>query len=424
MKKITFLTLLIILLFYLQAEQMYVLGELFTVENCPFCVPARSAWQDMISADDTDFFIPIMWQLSGPNPSPGAEARFDMYSEVGYTPHAEFGGRLNVIGSDGAYYHYHQNYEQIASMPSPISMEILPRIIAENQVELTVMLTTFETLAPADYRIIYLITYYDGSSYNSSVLAKTASQNLELPEVGETTQFTEELNYSGNFDIDQVKAVALVQNWDNQGITQAAQTDFFNQIDPLSTHSLEFGEVGFDDPLTLSFTITNNREHNMHGDIYSLPHFQVQSSYDIAPYSQQEIAVTFSASQAGNYAGDIILTSNLEEFATMFINVSAIVNNTNTSGEEIEKQPKLLGNYPNPFNPKTSIRFQLNNHPNAQIVIYNLKGERIRTIGNLERVSSVVWDGKDQQGNKTASGIYLYKIRGKNTPPRKMILLK
>jgi flagellar hook assembly protein FlgD len=83
-----------------------------------------------------------------------------------------------------------------------------------------------------------------------------------------------------------------------------------------------------------------------------------------------------------------------------------------------------LGNYPNPFNPETKIEFQLNNQADAQIVIYNLKGEKIRTFSNLEGKNEIIWNGTDQQGNRIASGIYLYKIAGSDNSPRKMILLK
>ena len=72
-------------------------------------------------------------------------------------------------------------------------------------------------------------------------------------------------------------------------------------------------------------------------------------------------------------------------------------------------------NYPNPFNPETDIRFALKEAvSNAELSIYNLKGQKIRTLyqGSIEsdRYYTVTWDGKDNIGKQVASGIYFYKL--------------
>lgn len=88
----------------------------------------------------------------------------------------------------------------------------------------------------------------------------------------------------------------------------------------------------------------------------------------------------------------------------------------------------LNQNYPNPFNPETTINFKLSDHGNVKLNIYNVKGQLIKTLANENKASgdySIKWDGKDNNGKKVASGIYLYKIKSGNfSSTKKMILLK
>ncbi len=86
-------------------------------------------------------------------------------------------------------------------------------------------------------------------------------------------------------------------------------------------------------------------------------------------------------------------------------------------------------NYPNPFNPTTTICFETTNiYENTQIEIYNLKGQKIKTlpVALSGDKGSVVWNGIDYNGKAVSSGIYLYKLKagGRYASTKKMILLK
>ena len=66
-------------------------------------------------------------------------------------------------------------------------------------------------------------------------------------------------------------------------------------------------------------------------------------------------------------------------------------------------------NYPNPFNPETEIRFQFPEAGHSVVRIYNTLGQEIRTLadGQYEAgFQSISWDGKDNNGQLVASGIY------------------
>ena len=85
-----------------------------------------------------------------------------------------------------------------------------------------------------------------------------------------------------------------------------------------------------------------------------------------------------------------------------------------------------LSNYPNPFNPTTTISFETTNlHENTRIEIYNLKGQKIRKFSIFNDQSSIEWDGTDDNNKPVSSGIYFYKLKSSEIEiSRKMLLLK
>jgi hypothetical protein len=88
----------------------------------------------------------------------------------------------------------------------------------------------------------------------------------------------------------------------------------------------------------------------------------------------------------------------------------------------------LNQNYPNPFNPETTISFDMPKTANANLSVYNVKGQLVKTlhngIANFGR-NNVVWNGTDNNGNKVTSGLYFYRLTtdGK-VETRKMMLMK
>jgi hypothetical protein len=91
--------------------------------------------------------------------------------------------------------------------------------------------------------------------------------------------------------------------------------------------------------------------------------------------------------------------------------------------------PSLLQqNYPNPFNPETTISFDMPAASNANLSIFNVKGQLVRTLadGTLDfGKHSYVWNGKDSTGNTVTSGIYFYRLTsGNHVETRKMMLMK
>ncbi len=104
--------------------------------------------------------------------------------------------------------------------------------------------------------------------------------------------------------------------------------------------------------------------------------------------------------------------------------------NQNFAQNDLPESTIFLNNYPNPFNPETTISFNLTaeDAKNAKLEIYNLKGQKIKTLypfpsGSLG-TKSVVWNGTNENNQPVSSGIYFYKLNIQNSSVKKMLLLK
>ena len=88
----------------------------------------------------------------------------------------------------------------------------------------------------------------------------------------------------------------------------------------------------------------------------------------------------------------------------------------------------LSQNAPNPFNPSTSISYQLPVAGRVKLAVYNVLGQEIQTLLDADVEAGrydVMWDGRDNGGRSLASGIYLYRIQAGNfSDIRRMMLLK
>ncbi len=88
----------------------------------------------------------------------------------------------------------------------------------------------------------------------------------------------------------------------------------------------------------------------------------------------------------------------------------------------------LNGNYPNPFNPTTTISFSLEEKAQVSLTIFNQRGQKVRELLNEQMPAGnhhLIWNGTDDNGNGVGSGIYYYRMKsGKYSSTRKMIMMK
>ncbi|MCK4654823.1 MAG: T9SS type A sorting domain-containing protein, partial [Candidatus Cloacimonetes bacterium] len=150
----------------------------------------------------------------------------------------------------------------------------------------------------------------------------------------------------------------------------------------------------------------------------------------IPPDSLVSIEITFNATilEIGNYEEEIMIYSNDPDTPEVVVPVSLNVLSTGIIDNIYPLITKLEGNYPNPFNPETVIKYQISNDYKIKLHIFNIKGQLVKTLINEIKEKgyhTAVWDGSDDNSKPVSSGIYLYKLQvGKSTFIKKMLLLK
>jgi hypothetical protein len=125
------------------------------------------------------------------------------------------------------------------------------------------------------------------------------------------------------------------------------------------------------------------------------------------------------AVSATDFAGNESLTSAPEPFT--FVSVVA--------GAEIPEVYALGDNYPNPFNPSSTIPYQLPEDGFVTLKVYDLTGKLVTTLVSDHKPAgyhNVLWNGKDSHGTSVATGVYFYRIEAGDAfvQTRKMILMK
>ena len=113
-------------------------------------------------------------------------------------------------------------------------------------------------------------------------------------------------------------------------------------------------------------------------------------------------------------------------FGTAFNEVQGLSNTNNQ--RPIPAIYKLFPAFPNPFNPITTLRYNLPGNSIVNIVIYDMLGKQVKTLVDQAQEAGyrkVVWDATNDYGKPVSAGIYLYRIQvGEYISTKKMVLLK
>jgi hypothetical protein len=114
------------------------------------------------------------------------------------------------------------------------------------------------------------------------------------------------------------------------------------------------------------------------------------------------------------------------EYASMRIYFGGIPDDAENT--EVVNSPIQVNNYPNPFNPSTTITFEIQDAGNVTIDIYNVRGQLVKSLVNetYEAGShNAFWNGTDNNDQTVPSGVYFYQTKcGRYTTSKKMILMK
>ena len=109
----------------------------------------------------------------------------------------------------------------------------------------------------------------------------------------------------------------------------------------------------------------------------------------------------------------------------LFVNRYAYLS---TVSEGIPTEFALHENYPNPFNPTTTLRFDLPELSDMTLIIYNMLGQTVKTFSLQNTPAgyhSVTWNATNDYGDPVGAGVYLYQLQANQfVKTRKMVLLK
>ncbi|MCD4817655.1 MAG: T9SS type A sorting domain-containing protein [Candidatus Cloacimonetes bacterium] len=115
------------------------------------------------------------------------------------------------------------------------------------------------------------------------------------------------------------------------------------------------------------------------------------------------------------------LSGNTEFFGPISITLK-----DNNQSPDLPNETLLQAAYPNPFNPKTTVNFSVKKDETAQLMIYNMKGQIVKSYPIFEAGNnSIEWLGKDNFGKNVSSGVFFYRLKSASTTQiRKMIMMK
>ncbi len=96
--------------------------------------------------------------------------------------------------------------------------------------------------------------------------------------------------------------------------------------------------------------------------------------------------------------------------------------------QDVPQATKVLGNYPNPFNPSSSIQYALSKDAHVTLKVYNMLGQLVATLVDENQVAGyqqAVWNGTNDFGQQVASEMYYYRVTAGNfTDTKRMLFLK
>jgi len=203
----------------------------------------------------------------------------------------------------------------------------------------------------------------------------------------------------------------------------------------IDMEAIDFGEVIVNTIVSQTVTICNCGTASMLGTIATESPFSLGEPSMPAYYLEYIIPVgesftfnvNFQPLQNSVYTGTLIINSD---------DPNALVNTIPLygTGQPVANDDpvavlvtSLKGCYPNPFNPTTTISFSIKEKAPVELVIYNILGQKVRTLVNqpLEPGEhSIVWNGTDNKGRSVASGIYFYRMKAGNYSETKKMVLK
>lgn len=256
---------------------------------------------------------------------------------------------------------------------------------------------------------------------------------FEYPGIVQPSFFYEGYLYIVEYDADGLKNLLIYGGFEEENpelvnqlpdFVGSSKIDVMNNYLNLSSNNNVEGDsfYSLDDPINpeLSFTTSTSskwRTCKLIDNVLICPSRFTVYLYDLENSPSGELE-PFDYFNLNSRYVNLIFNSQGEEdyfFCTQLECISTYNYSIETSAEdELPKTEVHLSNYPNPFNPETNIVFNLPEDGAVQIEIFNIRGQKIRSLLNDQMESgehSISWNGADASGKKVGSGLYLYKLK-------------
>jgi len=174
-------------------------------------------------------------------------------------------------------------------------------------------------------------------------------------------------------------------------------------------------------------------------DIINCPPTAIDSVKAIIDAGYTYLLMEEQSGRSSNYVGKMteLKPKSREDFEqnkddllnSLFENPGNEPDEGGENGNQISQLPQLMGNYPNPFNPTTTISFSIPEESKVELSVFNIKGQKVKTLAKdsyQKGKHSVVWQGNDDFNKEVGSGVYFYKlnVNGKTETVKKCLLLK
>ncbi len=291
-----------------------------------------------------------------------------------------------------------------------------------------------------DENLSYEIDFSLGSGENISITANSDNNNVDVS-IDDYILLIQPLeNWSGNANIEiMIVDENFLFDETEFSLTVNAVNDppqEFDLIYPTLSDTLIvntdtddaysfFWEASEDVDNDVTYTMTITLDY--FGDIYSETYESNDTTIMVSGY---EWAVLMTNLNLQRWSLEYIVESTDGEY-TVESEVGEFVFENNALSVDEGITPikfNLHQNHPNPFNPITTIRYDLPEATNVTISIYDMMGRKVRNLINSNQISgykSVIWNGTNDNGELVSGGMYFYSIRTNTySQTKKMILLK